>query len=389
MFCVTIASSRPWRSRSTRARCPAFGRADQVGEFRRFCQARAPDVRVADVGVDRGEPFCRRVTRPHPVRSPEIGDARVGRDARPREHDDAARARDQAMGLLLRIGHGPSFAPHRGVPATLDQWSPDRSAPSARGTSPSCGRPPSSPTSARGCRPWPSGSMSPTPTHNPLWTGLVAAAAFLPMGLLSPVGGALADRLDRRRWLIVTTSAEMLMATVLTVLAATGARPPVAVVVVAFLGGCGRRHRLPLLPGDAARPGAGRRTFWPRCRSRRPSSTWAGSSARRWPGWPCSPSAATAFAFACNAASFAAVVVALLLVQIPAPRPVTERAAHLRADRRGRPPCRGRARLPERPSSSSAWWPCWPRRSSPSSRPWPSTRSTSAAGTERSAPPSW
>jgi MFS family permease len=44
-------------------------------------------------------------------------------------------------------------------------------------------------------------------THDPLWTGLVAAAAFIPLGLLSPIGGELADRFDRRRWLMVTTVA--------------------------------------------------------------------------------------------------------------------------------------------------------------------------------------
>ena len=37
-------------------------------------------------------------------------------------------------------------------------------------------------------------------THQAHWTGLVAAAAFLPMGLLTPVGGAMADpRLDMFR----------------------------------------------------------------------------------------------------------------------------------------------------------------------------------------------
>ena len=74
-------------------------------------------------------------------------------------------------------------------------------------------------------------------SHNPLWTGAVAAAAFIPIGVLSPVGGALADRLDRRRWLITTTVAEAGFAAVLAVLAATGHAPSWALLVVAFFGG--------------------------------------------------------------------------------------------------------------------------------------------------------
>ncbi len=68
------------------------------------------------------------------------------------------------------------------------------------------------------------------------WTGLVAAAAFLPMGLLSPVGGAMADRHDRRRWLLLTTVGETVFAGILTVLAATGHAGPVP-VTLAVLGG--------------------------------------------------------------------------------------------------------------------------------------------------------
>ena len=68
------------------------------------------------------------------------------------------------------------------------------------------------------------------------WTGLVAAAAFLPMGLLSPVGGAMADRHDRRRWLLLTTVGETVFAGILTALAATGNAGPVW-VTLAVLGG--------------------------------------------------------------------------------------------------------------------------------------------------------
>src|SRR5665213_1990419 len=74
-------------------------------------------------------------------------------------------------------------------------------------------------------------------SHQAGWTGLVAAAAFIPMGLLAPVGGALADRFDRRRWLILTTLAEMGLAALLALLAATGHDQPWIVVIVAFFGG--------------------------------------------------------------------------------------------------------------------------------------------------------
>ena len=87
------------------------------------------------------------------------------------------------------------------------------------------------------------------------WTGLVAAAGFLPIGLLSPVGGVLADRVDRRLVLRLTTVGETLFA--------SAARHP---------DGDGPRHaperqprrarrrlhgraRVPLLPGRPARPG--------------------------------------------------------------------------------------------------------------------------------------
>ncbi|MDQ6716625.1 MAG: MFS transporter, partial [Actinomycetota bacterium] len=73
-------------------------------------------------------------------------------------------------------------------------------------------------------------------THQAGWTGLVAAAAFLPIGLLSPVGGAMADRVNRRRWLLGTTMGETFFATLLAVLAATGHATPLA-VTLAVLGG--------------------------------------------------------------------------------------------------------------------------------------------------------
>lgn len=70
------------------------------------------------------------------------------------------------------------------------------------------------------------------------WTALVAAAGFLPMGLLGPVGGAMADRLDRRRMLIWMTLLQMVCAAALTALSFTGHVSPGAVALVVFVAGC-------------------------------------------------------------------------------------------------------------------------------------------------------
>ncbi|HLM63438.1 MAG TPA: MFS transporter [Acidimicrobiales bacterium] len=70
------------------------------------------------------------------------------------------------------------------------------------------------------------------------WTAFVAAAAFLPMGLMGPIGGAIADRVDRRQFVFVTTSLHALCAATLTGLSATGRASPGAVAAVVFVAGC-------------------------------------------------------------------------------------------------------------------------------------------------------
>ena len=69
------------------------------------------------------------------------------------------------------------------------------------------------------------------------WTALVAAAAFLPMGLMGPIGGAIADRVDRRQFVFVTTLLHALCAATLTLLSATGNASPGAVAVVVLVAG--------------------------------------------------------------------------------------------------------------------------------------------------------
>ena len=70
------------------------------------------------------------------------------------------------------------------------------------------------------------------------WTALVAAAGFLPMGLLGPIGGAIADRVDRRRFMLVTTSLQTVCAATLALLSATDNASPGAVAAVVFAAGC-------------------------------------------------------------------------------------------------------------------------------------------------------
>lgn len=70
------------------------------------------------------------------------------------------------------------------------------------------------------------------------WTGLVAAAGFLPMGLMGPIGGAIADRVDRRRFVFATTFLHACCAAALTILSATDRASPGAVAIVVFVAGC-------------------------------------------------------------------------------------------------------------------------------------------------------
>ena len=70
------------------------------------------------------------------------------------------------------------------------------------------------------------------------WAGLVAAAAFAPVGVLSPVGGAIADRVDRKRLLVATTIGETVAAALLAALVGTGHATPLGVTLLVLAGGC-------------------------------------------------------------------------------------------------------------------------------------------------------
>jgi MFS family permease len=82
-------------------------------------------------------------------------------------------------------------------------------------------------------------------TKNALWTGLVAAAGFVPVAILAPVGGALADRVPRRRLLIATSLVQTVLASTLTVLAASGNPGPGIVTLIVFAAGCAQAIGFP------------------------------------------------------------------------------------------------------------------------------------------------
>jgi len=82
------------------------------------------------------------------------------------------------------------------------------------------------------------GILVTTDTGQAGWAGLVAAAGFVPSGILGPIGGALADRVPRRRLLLTTTAVQTLLAALLTFLAATGAATPVVVTLIVLGTGC-------------------------------------------------------------------------------------------------------------------------------------------------------
>ena len=147
------------------------------------------------------------------------------------------------------------------------------------------------------------------------WTALVAVAAFLPIGVLTPVGGALADRLDRRRAMAVGVTLEAVLAVILTALSATGRASPAAVTAVVFANGCIAAIVLPFY--QAMMPDLVPKEVL--------LSATALGSAQYNLGRVVGPAlaavlvAATSYtwAFAVNAASFLAVIVALLVIKLP------------------------------------------------------------------------
>lgn len=165
-------------------------------------------------------------------------------------------------------------------------------------------------------------------THQARWTGLVAAAAYLPIGLLTPVGGAMADRVDRRRWLVATNSGQAFFAAVLAVLTATGHARPLSVTLTELGGGAMAALALPayqaMLPDLVPRADL--------------LGAVSLSTAQYNLGRVVGPALAGVvilagsytLAFVLNALSFGAVIAALVMVRVPAAREQQETSGLLR-----------------------------------------------------------
>ncbi|XXF78185.1 MFS transporter [Myxococcaceae bacterium GXIMD 01537] len=154
------------------------------------------------------------------------------------------------------------------------------------------------------------------------WTGGIVALTFLPTAVLAPVGGALADRFDRRRYLAVGAVVQMLLACALALLAFTGTLSVSAVSVIALLNGCTSALMNPaftallaeLVPPEDLHSALSLNSAQFNL-GRIVGPALAATVLALWgPSW----------AFACNALSFGAVVVALSRVSPPPRARVTE-----------------------------------------------------------------
>jgi MFS family permease len=164
------------------------------------------------------------------------------------------------------------------------------------------------------------GTLIKSSTGKDTLVAVAAVASFLPVGVLSPVGGALADRVDRKTFIIATNCFEALVAAALAVAAARGDVTVPLLTGLVFLQGCSAALRLPFQqailpdlvpPEDLLGAVALGSTQYNVGRVLGPAA--AAVIIARW---------SVAAAFAVNAVSFVAVVIALSLIHIP--RPVVE-----------------------------------------------------------------
>ena len=75
-------------------------------------------------------------------------------------------------------------------------------------------------------------------TRLAVWSAVIAAAGFVPIAVIGPIGGALADRRSRKTILLLALTAQTLIAGVLTALVAAEAAGPATIAVLTLGSGC-------------------------------------------------------------------------------------------------------------------------------------------------------
>ncbi len=147
------------------------------------------------------------------------------------------------------------------------------------------------------------------------WSAVVAAAGFIPGAIVGPVGSAMADRLRRRRVLIVTNSVAAMFAVVLAVWVSSADATPAGLAAIGFLAGAVVMFGFPSF-----------QVSLPDLVPREHLTAAVGLSNAQWNlGRIIGPAfAALAIAIGgietalwCNAISFLAVIVAVSLVRLP------------------------------------------------------------------------
>jgi MFS family permease len=161
------------------------------------------------------------------------------------------------------------------------------------------------------------GALVISKTGQASWAVLVAAGAFLPIGLLSPVGGALADRVRRKPVIAVGNLAEALVAGALALLVVGGHDSPLALLGLVTVQGSVSALIMPF--SQAILPDLVPRSEFLAASSLN-SAQW---NAGRIVGPALAGATVAAFgfgaSFVANAVSFLAVVVAVLFVRLSPP----------------------------------------------------------------------
>jgi predicted MFS family arabinose efflux permease len=165
-------------------------------------------------------------------------------------------------------------------------------------------------------------------THSALWVGLAALAQFLPGVVMAPYGGALADRHDRRRVLLATQAGLVASAVALWALWASGVHDRYAILALVALAGTFQGLNLPawqafvhdLVPRQDLASAVGLNSLQLNAARAIGPAVAGVLLATLGPGW----------AFLFNAASFAFVIAALLLVHTTVVIPRQPRSSALK-----------------------------------------------------------